>query len=299
MSSPPPTSPTPSSVPTSTEDVRGSPGIAPRSTRRAALAAVGSALTLAPTGCLGRVTAAPLGVGVAPPNRPFAVRSRCCTWETADLSGLDVDVAEALGDRLGRPVEFVASDPATLRGPPAAWSFDVAMDGLIVPADPSPGRRYVAPYLRGHHSVLVPAPATGVDALRGGTVGVASARAARAAGRLRSALDGDLRIERFTDETAAYDALGRLSGVVTDHVTNGLAAARGTGAVLDGASIGTDHAGPALAIGVDDYGVAVGTDGPLGDDLAAALDALRAAGRLGALREPYFTPDGRPRLDAV
>jgi polar amino acid transport system substrate-binding protein len=268
------------------------------------LAAAGGALSSS-TGCLGRLGIAPLSVGVAPPNRPFAVRSRCCTWETADVAGLDVDVARALGDRLGRRVEFVVRTPEALRASPSAWSFDVAMDGFVVPVDPPPGRRYVAPYLRGFHTVLVPATTTDPDALRGGTVGVVSDRAARAAAMLRAAFDGDLRIERVadgTDVTALYEALGRdLAGVVADHVTNGLVATRNESVgVLRGDGLGPEAVeSPALSLGVDEYGVVVAADDPLGEDLTAALDALRSGGRLSALESAYFTNADLPRRDAV
>lgn len=272
----------------------------PYVTRRATLAAVGAAATLS-TGCLGRAAAAPLVVGIAPPNRPFVVRSRCCTWETAELSGLDVDVARALAHRLDRTVEFTATDRATLRGPPADWSFDVVVDGLIIPAEPASDRRYVGPYLRGTDSVLVPA-ARERSELRGRTVGVASERALRAAMRLRTAYDGDLGIERFEDETAPYDALGgRLGGVVADHVTNALRADSSAFSLLPGDALGErfERETPYLSIDVHDYGVVVGRDDGLGDRLADALAALRASGRLSTLHGRYFTPTGLVRRDAV
>jgi ABC-type amino acid transport substrate-binding protein len=274
--------------------------MSPHATRRATLAAVGGAVTLS-TGCLGRAAADPLVVGIAPPNRPFAVRSRCCTWETAELSGLDVDVARALGDRLDRSVEFTATDRAALRGPPAGWSFDVAADGIVVPVEPASDRRYVAPYLRGTHCVLVPASVER-SGLRGRTVGVASERALRAATRLRAAYDGDIGVERFVDEAAAYDALGgRLAGVVADHVTNALRADSSAFSLLPGDALGAgfDRETPYLSIGAHDYGVVVRGDDALGDRLADALAALRASGQLSTLHERYFTPSGLVRRDAV
>jgi ABC-type amino acid transport substrate-binding protein len=270
----------------------------PHATRRAALAAAGGMLTFS-TGCLARATD-PLVVAVDPGSRPFAARSRCCTWETTELQGLDVDVATAIADRLDETVDIVAVDPAELRAPPAQWSFDVAMGGQIVPDDPAPSRRYVGPYVRGYHCILA-APSATVESLRGAAVGAASDRAVRAADLLREALGGDLRVERLPDEEALYGAFGddeRVAGVVNDQVTNALAAARDDAAALlagdtlgDAPSVET----PYLSLGVDDYGLVVAADDPLGDRLADALDALRTAGRLSALRERYFTPAGLPR----
>jgi cystine transport system permease protein len=264
-------------------------------TRRAALAALGGALT-ATTGCLGRDD--PLVVAVTPPRPPFVVRSRCCTWETTELTGFDVDVAAAIGDRLDRPVEVVGRAAAALRAPPVEWSFDVAMGGQVVPAEPPAARRYVGPYLRGYHCVLSRA-STDADAraLAGGRVGVASARAERAAVRLAAWLDGDLRVERFTDDASAFDALGDgLAGVVADQVTNGLAATADGLELLAGPTLGDRGVEtPHLSLGVDDYGLVLGAGDPLGDRLGDALDALRTAGRLTALREPYFTAARLPR----
>jgi ABC-type amino acid transport substrate-binding protein len=53
-----------------------------------------------------------------------------------------------------------------------------------------------------------------------------------------------------------------------------------------------------LALGADEYAVVVAPDDPLGDRLAGALDSLRTAGRLAALRDRYFTDAGLPRRDA-
>jgi cystine transport system permease protein len=264
-------------------------------TRRAALAALGGALTT--TGCLGRGDD-PLVVAATPPRPPFVVRSRCCTWETTELTGFDVDVAAAIGDRLDRPVEVVGRAATALRAPPDEWSFDVGMGGQVVPAEPPAARQYVGPYLRGYHCVLSPA-STDVDAraLAGGRVGVASARAERAAGRLVAWLDGDLRVERFADHAAASDALGDgLAGVVADQVTNAMAAAEDGLELLAGPALGDGGVEtPHLSLGVDDYGLVVAAGDPLGGRLADALAALRAAGRLRALREPYFTAARLPR----
>lgn len=265
-------------------------------TRRAALAALGGALT-ATAGCLGRGDD-PLVVAVAPPRPPFVVRSRCCTWETTELTGFDVDVTAAIGDRLDRPVEVVGRAGAALRAPPDEWSFDVAMSGQIAPAEPPATRQYVGPYLRGYHCVLVPSAAdTDARALAGRTVGVASNRAERAAARLVARLDGDLRVERFSDPAAAFGALGDgLAGVVADQVTNALAATEDGVGLLAGPALGEGGIEtPHLSIGVDDYGLVLAAGDPLGARLGDALDALRAAGRLRALREPYFTAARLPR----
>ena len=113
------------------------------------------------------------------------------------MTGFDVEVARALGEALDRDVEFAVHDAALLRSPPAEWPFDAAIDGRLVPAETPAGHRYVGPYFRGYHTVLVPAPDPG--ALRGRTVGVATDHAARAAERLVSGLDGDLRVRGSPD----------------------------------------------------------------------------------------------------
>jgi ABC-type amino acid transport substrate-binding protein len=273
----------------------------PVTSRRAVLAAGGGALSLT-TGCLGRLTAAPIAVGVTLPNRPFALRSRCCTWETAELTGFDVEVARALGGALDRPVEFAVHDASVLRSPPTEWPFDAAMDGRIVPPEPPADHRYVGPYLRGYHTVLV--PAASAPTLRGRTVAVATDRAARAAERLVSAVAGDLEVRRFPGREPARAALGAdVAGVVDDHVTNALAVARADDlALLERGTVDAPDAGrpgtPFLALGADEYAVVVAPDDPLGDRLAGALDSLRGAGRLAALRDRYFTDAGLPRRDA-
>jgi cyclohexadienyl dehydratase len=84
-----------------------------------------------------------LKVGTTGDYPPFTARA-----DDGGYSGLDVDMAEALGGALGVKVEFVPTRWADLTRDLAAEKFDIAMGGVSVTLERQKTAFFSAPYLR-------------------------------------------------------------------------------------------------------------------------------------------------------
>lgn len=83
-----------------------------------------------------------LRVGVVPTHPPVVFE------HDGELMGIEVDLARALGDRLGRRIEFVRVDEAEPLAPLERGEVDVVMNGLSITPERESRVLFAAPYMQ-------------------------------------------------------------------------------------------------------------------------------------------------------
>jgi ABC-type amino acid transport substrate-binding protein len=157
--------------------------------------------------------------------RPFADQDAA-----GALIGYDVELMQALAARLGLRAEFVPTGYDALYDVLTSGRADVVASGLPYAPEQGYRARFSSVYFDAGQLLLVPAgsPVASLDALAGGTVGVALGSDADALAR-RLAAGGAFTLRSDFDEPAeALSALraGALDAVITDGVA-GLSAVNG------------------------------------------------------------------------
>jgi len=139
--------------------------------------------------------------------------------DPARLVGFEVDIAEAIGRILGRPMKFVQNQwdgliPGLERG-----DYDIVISGLEITPDRARVISFSRPYYVTYEQLAVRAGESrirSIDDCRGWQVGTLKASLAQ---RMLEAR-GDLRVVSYDGQINAYEDLlnGRLDAVLMDHI---------------------------------------------------------------------------------
>ncbi len=139
--------------------------------------------------------------------------------DPARLIGFEVDIAEAIGRILGRPMKFVQNQWDGLVPGLARADYDMVISGLEITPDRAEVIQFSRPYYITYEQLAVRAQESGIRSLedcRGRRVGTLKASLAQ---RLLDAR-GDLQAVSYDGQINAYEDLlnGRLDAVLMDHI---------------------------------------------------------------------------------
>ena len=223
---------------------------------------------------------APIRVGMSGGYPPF-------TFVQDDvLQGFEVDVMNAVGEELGRPVEFTTLSFSGLIGALEAGRIDTVANQITVTPEREAAFLFTQPYVIDGAQVVVRegnAEIGGVDDLAGHSVAVnLGSNFEQLLRELPDAASIDIRTYESNIEQDV--ALGRVDAFVMDRIS--------TATVIRDSGLPLQLAGPpfseirnALPFRRDEAGQA------LRDEVDSALTALRADGTLTAISDRWFGTD--------
>ncbi len=239
------------------------------------LAACGSATTDAENPI---ESAGVLRVGTEGVYAPFSYHDPA----TGALAGYDVDVARAVGERLGVPVEFVETPWDSIFAALEANRFDVVANQVTITPEREARYDLSQPYAVGEGVIVTRAADTSITSLADIEGKVAGETAT--SNWAQVARDNGARVETVEGFTQAIKLLsqGRVDLVINDSIAvyAYLAETGDTGVKIAGTTGETSE-----------QGFAARKDSGLLPELNAALDELRADGTLSAISQRYLEAD--------
>lgn len=210
---------------------------------------------------------------------------------TGQLAGYDVDVANAVGERLGKKVEFVQTPWDSIFAALEANRFDVVANEVTITPERKSKYDISEPYSVGEGVVITRAndnSITSVGDLKGKTVGATVtsnwAQVSRDAGAKLEPVEG------FTQAITLLNQ-GRVDAVVNDSIAfHAYQAETNDQSVKIGATIGEKS----------EQGFAARKNSGLLPELNRALDELKADGTLAAISQKYLKANvtGEPAAGA-
>ncbi|WP_328362165.1 ABC transporter permease subunit [Mycobacterium sp. NBC_00419] len=253
----------------------------PRYVRRALLALVllaalvSAACGSSDTGADRISSSGVLRVGTEGTYAPFSYQDPA----TGQLAGYDVDVANAVGERLGKKVQFVQTPWDSIFAALEANRFDVVANEVTITPERKSKYDLSEPYSVGEGVVITRAndnSITSVDDLKGKTVGATVtsnwAQVSRDAGAKLEPVEG------FTQAITLLNQ-GRVDAVVNDSIAfHAYQAETNDQSVKIGATIGEKS----------EQGFAARKNSGLLPELNRALDELKADGTLAAISQKYL-----------
>ena len=238
------------------------------------------ALVLCAAGCAPAAAQAPAGAplrwgGDAEGGAPYQFQD---PGDPNRIIGFEVDIVEAMGRVLGRPVEFVQNQwdglvPGLERG-----NYDIIVSGLEITPDRAEVIHFSRPYYVTFEQLAVRRSETAIRSLEDCTGSVVGTLRGSLAQRILETRPGiDLR--SYDGQINAYEDLanGRLDAVLMDHII----------ALYNVAPLaGLKLAGP--PVGRLEYGIGVRKqDGSLLTQVNQALDRMVASGELRQILEKW------------
>jgi L-cystine transport system substrate-binding protein/L-cystine transport system permease protein len=229
-----------------------------------------------------------LRVGTEGTYAPFSFQDPA----TGQLAGYDVDVARAVGERLGKNVEFVQTPWDSIFAALEANRFDVVANEVTITPERKSKYDLSVPYSVGEGVVITRAndnSITSLDDLKGKTVGATItsnwAQISRDAGAKLAPVEG------FTQAITLLNQ-GRVDAVVNDSIAfYAYQAETKDESVKIGATIGEKS----------EQAFAARKNSGLLPELNKALDDLKADGTLAAISQKYLKANatGAPAPDGV
>jgi L-cystine transport system substrate-binding protein/L-cystine transport system permease protein len=227
-----------------------------------------------------------LRVGTEGTYAPFSYQDPA----TGQLAGYDVDVARAVGEKLGKQVEFVQTPWDSIFAALEANRFDVVANEVTITPERASKYDLSEPYSVGEGVVITRAnddSITSLDDLKGKTVGATItsnwAQISRDAGATVAPVEG------FTQAITLLSQ-GRVDAVVNDSIAfHAYQAETNDQSVKIGATIGEKS----------EQAFAARKNSGLLPELNKALDELRADGTLAAISQKYLKANatGAPAPD--
>lgn len=222
----------------------------------------------------------PIRVGMSGGYRPFTF------VENNELQGFEVDFMNAVGEELGRPVEFVTMSFSGLIGALQSGRIDTVANQITITPEREAAFVFSQPYVIDGAQVVVREGNTeinGVEDLPGHSVAVnLGSNFEELLRELPTAAEIDIRTYESNIEQDV--ALGRVDAFVMDRVS--------TATVIRDSGLPLQQAGPpfseirnALPFRDDEEGRA------LRDEVDAAITALREDGTLAAISGTWFGTD--------
>jgi His/Glu/Gln/Arg/opine family amino acid ABC transporter permease subunit len=219
-----------------------------------------------------------LRVGTEGTYAPFSFQDPT----TGQLAGYDVDVAKAVGDKLGKKVEFVQTPWDSIFAALEANRFDVVANEVTISPERASKYDLSEPYSVGEGVVITRAnddSITSLDDLKGKTVGATItsnwAQISRDAGAKVAPVEG------FTQAITLLNQ-GRVDAVVNDSIAfHAYQAQTNDQSVKIGATIGEKS----------EQAFAARKNSGLLPELNKALDELRADGTLASISQKYLKAD--------
>jgi His/Glu/Gln/Arg/opine family amino acid ABC transporter permease subunit len=245
--------------------------------RRALLAVVLLAALLTAACGSSQNSASPdvLRVGTEGTYSPFSFQDPT----TGKLAGYDVDVAQAVGDKLGKKVEFVQTPWDSIFAALEANRFDIVANEVSITPERQSKYDLSEPYSVGEGVIITRADdnsITSLDGLKGKTVGATItsnwADISRKAGANLAPVEG------FTQAITLLNQ-GRVDAVVNDSIAfHAYQAETNDQSVKIGATIGEKS----------EQGFAARKDSGLLPELNKAIDELKADGTLANISQKYL-----------
>ncbi|CAJ1578822.1 ABC transporter permease subunit [[Mycobacterium] wendilense] len=201
---------------------------------------------------------------------------------TNALTGYDVDVAQAVGERLGVPVEFVETPWDSIFAALGANRFDVVANQVTITPERQDRYDMSEPYAVGEGVIVTRADDTSIASLADIEGKVAGETAT--SNWAQVARDNGARVEAVEGFTQAIKLLsqGRVDLVINDSIAvYAYLAETGDPGVKIAATTGE----------ISEQGFAARKDSGLLPELNAALDELRADGTLSAISQRYLNAD--------
>lgn len=200
--------------------------------------------------------------------------------EGDEMVGADIDMANALGEKMGREVEITNIDfDAALAGA-STGKYDVAIAGITADEERKKNMNFSDDYYEASQAIIVTADSEikGVDDLEGKTVSCQEGTTGE-----QYLLDNDYTVQSYKTGPEAVAALvaGKVDAVVIDN-----AVAKALSAKQDGKTIVLDE-----PLTKESYAVAMkkGND-ELTEEINKALSELKADGTLAKIFEKYDLP---------
>ncbi len=233
-----------------------------------------------------RLASGVLRVGTEGTYAPFSFQDPA----TGQLAGYDVDVANAVGQKLGKRVEFVQTPWDSIFAALEANRFDVVANEVTITPERQSKYDLSEPYSVGEGVIITRAnddSITSLGDLKGKTVGATItsnwAQISRDAGATVAPVEG------FTQAITLLSQ-GRVDAVVNDSIAfHAYQAETNNQSVKIGATIGEKS----------EQGFAARKDSGLLPELNSALNELKADGTLTAISQKYLKADatGGPAAD--
>jgi polar amino acid transport system substrate-binding protein len=236
-------------------------------------------------------------IGSDIPYKPFEYRT-----EAGDLTGFDVDVAEAIfAEQMGREYEFVQTGFDTIIPSLNNGNFRVIMSAMTVNEERAEKVDFSNPYFLAFQTVAI-LEGSGIESLedlRGETVAVQKGTTGEAAAEeLQEEFDGELTIDSYDQIPGAFSALinGQAVAVINDNAVNlQYTEDRENIVMLEGegeAAEEFESAPPYLTLTVERYGIAFRQDDDeFRQQVNEALDAVIESGRYAEIYREYFPGD--------
>ncbi len=209
---------------------------------------------------------------------------------TGALTGYDVDVARAVGERLGVPVEFVETPWDSTFAALEANRFDVVANQVTITPERQARYDLSQPYAVGEGVIVTRAADTSITSLADIEGKVAGENAT--SNWAQVARDNGARVETVEGFTQAITLLsqGRVDLVINDSIAvYAYLAETGDTAVKIAGTTGE----------TSEQGFAARKDSGLLPELNATLDELRADGTLSAISQRYLDADASTAEAAV
>lgn len=218
----------------------------------------------------------PIRVGTEPTFPPFEMQDK----NTGKLTGFDVELLEAIGEELKRPIEWVSLPFDGLIPALQTGSIDAAVSGMTITAERAQTLTFSRPYFKAGLAIAVQENNDSIkslDDLKGkriavqlGTTGASTANSIEGA-----------KVSQFDSAALALQELlnGKVDAVVND-------AAVTLYAVKEAGLAGIKVVGQQIT--EEYYGIALPKNSPLVDDINNALTTLLENGKYEAIYKKWF-----------
>ena len=200
--------------------------------------------------------------------------------ENGEMVGAEIDMAYLIADKLGMELEISNIDfDAALTGA-ATGKYDMALSGITASEDRKQNMNFTVPYYEASQAIIVMADselATAAD-LEGKVLSCQEGTT----GEL-FILEGNYQVQSYKTGAEAISALtaGKVDAVVIDD-----AVARALSAAQDGKTKVLDE-----ALTKEEYAIALQKgDDELTDKISAAIEELKAEGKLAEIFDKYDLP---------
>ncbi|WP_206815247.1 ABC transporter permease subunit [Chroococcus sp. FPU101] len=219
----------------------------------------------------------PLRIGTEPTFPPFEMQDKA----TGKLTGFDVELLEAIGEELKRPIEWVSLPFDGLIPALQSGSIDAAVSGMTITPERAQTLSFSRPYFKAGLAIAVQDNNDSIkslDDLKGkriavqiGTTGATTATAIEGA-----------KVSQFDSAALALQELlnGKVDAVVND-------AAVTLYAVKEAGLAGIKVVGEQIT--EEYYGIALPKNSPLVDDINNALTTLLENGKYEAIFQRWFS----------
>jgi arginine/lysine/histidine/glutamine transport system substrate-binding/permease protein len=224
----------------------------------------------------------PLKIGTEPTFPPFEMQDQA----TGKLTGFDVELLEAIGEELKRPIEWVSLPFDGLIPALQSGSIDAAVSGMTITSERAQTLAFSIPYFKAGLAIAVQENNDNIksfDELKGkkiavqiGTTGASTA----------TGIEGT-KVSQFDSAALALQELlnGKVDAVVNDAAVT-LYAVKEAG--LQGVKVVGEQ------ITEEYYGIALPKNSPLVDEINNALITLLEDGKYEAIYEKWFAGKAPP-----